>query len=148
MHLGYGDIETQLKDRNANSTFVIISPPASIITSVAISRPIKLLEMPEPLLEFLIKEWSFSPYVIKKGTYKGQDQDVRTALLSTAIMASKDVPEEIVYKITKVILENPERIRKISPTFKSFEPANAVIGTGADLHPGTLKYGKEKGYIK
>jgi TRAP transporter TAXI family solute receptor len=148
MHLGYGDIETQLKDRNANSTFVIISPPASILTSVAISRPIRLLEMPQPLMDFLINDWSFSPSVIAKGTYKGQDQDVPTALLSTAIMVRKDVPEDVVYKITKVIMENPERIRKISPTFKDFTPANAVKGTGADLHPGTMKYAKEKGYIK
>jgi TRAP transporter TAXI family solute receptor len=148
MHLGYGDIETQLKDRNANSTFVIISPPASILTSVAISRPIRLLEMPQPLMDFLIKDWSFSPSVIEKGTYKGQNQDVRTALLSTAIMVRKDVPEDVVYKITKVIMENPERIRKISPTFKDFNPAAAVKGTGADLHPGTMKYAKEKGYIK
>jgi TRAP transporter TAXI family solute receptor len=148
MHLGYGDIETQLKDRNANSTFVIISPPASILTSVAISRPIRLLEMPQPLMDFLINDWSFSPSVIEKGTYKGQDQDVPTALLSTAIMVRKDVPEDVVYKITKVIMENPERIRKISPTFKDFTPANAVKGTGADLHPGTMKYAKEKGYIK
>ena len=148
MHLGYGDIETSLKDRNADATFVIISPPASILTSVAISRPIRLLEMPLPLMDYLVKDWSFSPSVIKAGTYKGQDQDVRTAILSTAIMVSKDVPEDIVYKITKVILENPERIQKISPTFKDFNPADALIGTGADLHPGALKYGREMGYVK
>ena len=148
MHLGYGDIETSLKDRNADATFVIISPPASIITSVAISRPIRLLEMPQPLMDYLINDWSFSPSVIQKGTYKGQDQDVRTALLSTAIMVREDVPEDIVYKITKVILENPERIQKISPTFKDFNPANALKGTGADLHPGVIKIGKEKGYLK
>jgi len=148
MHLGYGDIETSLKDRNSNSTFVIISPPASIITSVAISRPVRLLEMPQPLMDYLANEWSFSPAVIEKGTYKGQDKDVRTALLSTAIMASKDLPEDVVYKITKVILENSDRIRKISPTFKDFDPAKAVIGTGADLHPGAKKFGKEKGYLK
>ena len=148
MHLGYGDIETSLKDRNADATFVIISPPASILTSVAISRPIRLLEMPQPLMDYLVNDWSFSPSVIKKGTYKGQDQDVRTAILSTAIMVRKDVPEDIVYKITKVILENPERIQKISPTFKDFNPANALKGTGADLHPGALKFGKEKGYLK
>ena len=146
-HLGYGDIETSLKDRNADGTFVIISPPASIITSVAISRPIRLLEMPQPLMDYLVNDWSFSPSVIEKGTYKGQDQDVRTALLSTAIMASSELPEDVVYKITKVLLENPDRIRKISPTFKDFEPANAVKGTGSDLHPGALKYAKEKGYL-
>ncbi len=147
MHLGYGDIETSLKDRNADSTFVIISPPASIITSVAISRPIRLLEMPQPLMDYLVNEWSFSPAVIEKGTYKGQDKDVRTALLSTAILVNKDVPEDVVYKITKVILENVDRIRKISPTFKDFDPAKAVIGTGADLHPGAKKFGQEKGYL-
>ena len=148
MHLGYGDIETSLKDRNADATFVIISPPASILTSIAISRPIRLLEMPQPLMDYLVNDWSFSPSVIKAGTYKGQDQDVKTAILSTAIMVRKDVPEDIVYKITKVILENPERIQKISPTFKDFDPAKALIGTGADLHPGALKFGKEKGYLK
>ncbi len=148
MHLGYGDIETQIKDRNADATFVMIAPPASIITSISISRPIQLLEFSMDLRDYLVNDWSFSPAVIKAGTYKGQNDDVRTVALFTAIMANKDVPDNVVYKITRIILENPDRIRKISPAFKNFDPSKAGIGTGGALHPGAMKFYKEKGWVK
>ncbi|MBW1696602.1 MAG: TAXI family TRAP transporter solute-binding subunit [Deltaproteobacteria bacterium] len=148
MHLGYGDIETQIKDRNADATFVMIAPPASIITSISISRPIRLLEFSEELRNYLVNEWSFSPAIIKAGTYKGQDRDVQTVALFTTIMANKDVADDVIYRITKIILENPDRVRKISPAFKPFDPTKAGIGTGGQLHPGALKFYKEKGWIK
>lgn len=148
MHLGYGDIETQIKDRNADATFIMIAPPASIITSVAISRPIRVLEFSDSLKDHLVNDWSFSPAIIKAGTYKGQDSDVQTVALFTVIMASKNAPDDVVYKITKIILENPERVRKISPAFKNFDPTKAGIGTGGELHPGAMKFYKEKGWIK
>jgi len=49
MHLGYGDIETQIKDRNADATFVMIAPPASVLTSISISRPIRVLSFSKEL---------------------------------------------------------------------------------------------------
>jgi len=148
MHLGYGDIETQVKDRNADATFVMIAPPASIITSISISRPIRLLSFSKKLRDYLVNEWSFSPAMIKGGTYKGQDEDVQTVALFTAIMAHKDVPDEVAYKITKIITGNPDRIRAISPAFKNFDPSKAGVGTGGKLHPGALKFYKEKGWVK
>ena len=148
MHLGYGDIETQIKDRNADATFVMIAPPASIITSISISRPIRLLEFSDELRHHLVNDWAFSPAEIKAGTYKGQDNSVKTVALFTAIMANKTVPDDVVYKITKILLDNPERIRKISPAFKNFDPSKAGIGTGGTLHPGAMKFYKEKGWVK
>ncbi|MBW2307153.1 MAG: TAXI family TRAP transporter solute-binding subunit [Deltaproteobacteria bacterium] len=146
MHLGYGDIETQIKDRNADATFVMIAPPASIITSISISRPIRLLSFSKKLRDYLVNEWSFSLAVIKGGTYKGQDEDVETVALFTVIMANKDVPDDVAYKIAKIIADNPDRIRAISPAFKEFDPSRAGIGTGGKLHPGAEKLYKEKGW--
>jgi TRAP transporter TAXI family solute receptor len=148
MHLGYGDIETQIKDRNADATFVMIAPPASIVTSISISRPIRLLGFSDELRDYLVNDWSFSPASIKAGTYKGQDQDVQTVALFTAIMANKKAPDDVIYKITKIILDNPDRVRKISPAFKNFDPSKAGIGTGGELHPGAMKFYKEKGWIQ
>jgi len=68
--------------------------------------------------------------------------------LFTAIMVHKDVPDDAAYEIAKIIAENPDRIRAISPAFKDFDPAMSGIGTGGELHPGAAKFFKEKGWIK
>ena len=100
------------------------------------------------LRDYLVNEWSFSPAVIKAGIYKGQDKDVEMVALFTAIMAHKDVPDEVAYEIAKIIADNPDRIHAISPAFKDFDPSRAGVGTGGTLHPGAEKFFKEKNWIK
>ena len=60
----------------------------------------------------------------------------------------KNVLEDLVYRITKIIYKNEEQARKIYPLTVSFDPARAGFGLGAPLHLGAEKYYKETGYIK
>ncbi len=83
---------------------------------------------------------------IPKGTYKTTDSDVTTFGVMATFVTSADVPEDIVYEVTRAVFENLDDFRKLHPAFKNLDPKQMVTNAlSAPLHPGALKYYKEKG---
>ena len=83
---------------------------------------------------------------IPKGTYKTTDSDVTTFGVMATFVTSADVPEDIVYEVTRAVFENLDDFRKLHPAFKNLDPKQMVTNAlSAPLHAGALKYYKEKG---
>jgi hypothetical protein len=52
----------------------------------------------------------------------------------------------VVYEVTRAVFENIDDFRKLHPAFASLDPKKMVTDAiSAPLHPGALKYYKEKG---
>ena len=68
--------------------------------------------------------------------------------MPVGLASHKDVPDDIVYTFLKALDDYREDIVAGSKAFKGFNPETAWQGTGYDLHPGAIKYYKEKGYMK
>lgn len=62
--------------------------------------------------------------------------------------ANAKVSADVVYRVVKILAENPDRVRKIHDSVKEFDPTTAWKDLGAPLHPGAEKYYREKGWIK
>ena len=85
---------------------------------------------------------------IPKGTYKTTDSDVTTFGVVATIVTSADVDEEIVYEVVRAVFENLDEFRVLHPAFANLEPAKMITdGLSAPLHPGAVKYYKEKGWM-
>jgi TRAP-type uncharacterized transport system substrate-binding protein len=63
-------------------------------------------------------------------------------------MCHASLDEGVVYQITKIICENPERLMNIDKGLKDFSAAEACKDMPVPLHPGAERYYREKGYIK
>ena len=61
------------------------------------------------------------------------------------MVISKDVPEDLVYSMTKAIFENLEKLNSVHPAFGKVTKSTVLNGFGAPLHPGALKYYREIG---
>jgi len=61
------------------------------------------------------------------------------------IICDPNLPEEVVYNVTKALWENMEQIYAINPGFKAGTFENAARNLVVPPHPGALKYYKEKG---
>jgi TRAP transporter TAXI family solute receptor len=59
-----------------------------------------------------------------------------------------DLPEDLVYRMTKVFFEKKDDIAKAHAAGKFIDLANAIQGIAVPIHPGAAKYYKEKGLIK
>jgi len=146
--MGYGDQVTMIKDGHANGVFQNMSAPNSSVIEMGTSREIKLLKFSDKMVEFMNEKYSYSIGKIPAGTYGVVEEDLKSPASIASWIINKNVPEDVIYRITKIICENPEKVQKIHASTKSFDPAEAGFDLGAPLHPGAEKYYKEAGYIK
>ncbi len=149
MHTGYGDQGTMMKDRHVDAIWENIAIPAPVIQDVLISRKIKILPLSQELIKWMTEKYSLSSGEIPAGSYGGVvSQPVPTVLHITSIAVHAAVPEDVVYTITKVLCENPDRVWGIHASAKAFDPKVAWKDLGAPIHKGAEKYYREKGYMK
>jgi len=146
---GYPEIASNLQDRHLDFGFINIAPPASVIQEAAVGRKLILLPFTKEQLEFMKKEMGLGIGVIKKEAYPGVlKEDVPTALTGTVFMVHQKVDPDVTYEITKVLCENASRLPSIAKCMADFKPEIAWKDMPAELHPGAVRYYKEKGYMK
>ena len=76
------------------------------------------------------------------------DGDVQTYGVKATLCTSSDVPEDVVYAITKEVFVNLEEFKTLHPAYTVLTKENMLEGLTAPLHKGALKYYKEAGLIK
>jgi hypothetical protein len=88
--------------------------------------------------------------VVKKGTYPFMAKDYTTIRMSVFLLAGAHVSEEVVYKYVKAIAESEARVQAVGGSLKtSFATAKMVTNpANLPVHPGAMRYYKEKGMMK
>ncbi|WP_192868219.1 TAXI family TRAP transporter solute-binding subunit, partial [Calderihabitans maritimus] len=82
------------------------------------------------------------------GTYEGQDEVARTVSQWAVLYVKKDLPEDLVYQLTKVMYENTEQIAQAHARGKQITIENATKGIApVPFHPGAARYYREKGLL-
>jgi len=90
----------------------------------------------------------YSWATIPKGTYKTTDEDVTTFGVRATFVTSAEVPEDVVYAVTKAVFENLDTFRKLHPAFENLDPKQMISAAlSAPIHEGAKKYYKEKGWM-
>ena len=114
--------------------------------SFSTTTPIRALDMPDDVIAKLVNMGYYARGVIKAGTYKGMDKDADVVVLPVVMIVNKDLPEDVVYEMTKVVWEHFDEIVEAAPFLKVVDPKNVLNGIPVPLHPGAYKYFKEKGF--
>lgn len=143
-HISYSDGTSLFRDRHLDSITQITAVPAAPITEVAASFPVRVLSLrQEKFDELFAINPGINRFIVPAGTYNGQDEDAITVGSMAMLAISKDLPEDVVYDITKVLLENRDKFLSVTVLMNEFTAENAHQSVGLDLHPGSEKYFKE-----
>jgi hypothetical protein len=69
-------------------------------------------------------------------------------VLGTLVTSAKQ-SDEMVYTLVKAVFENFDDLKKLHPALGNLKTDGMIKdGLSAPLHPGALKYYKEKGWMK
>ncbi|NHM28612.1 TAXI family TRAP transporter solute-binding subunit [Desulfofundulus sp. TPOSR] len=149
-YLAYGPSMELLKDDQVDAVMVDAGAPNSSIIDVSTQHDIDILSIePENIRKIREKYPYFSnPVTIPKGTYKGVDKDIITTGSLATLCVRADLPEDVVYNITKTIFEKRDEIAKVHEKGKSINLDTAINGISIPLHPGAERYYKEMGVLK
>jgi len=149
---GYTDAANMLKDGIVDMAAALGAPNVTAFTEAHATKPIRLLPIPEEILKKLEKqEYGYTYNIpIPANTYEGQTEPVPTVTVLGVIIVDKNLDNDTVYKMTKALWENIDRIRKEQPVRgneMSLERAYQGVPSALReyIHPGALKYYKEKG---
>ncbi|HZP79085.1 MAG TPA: TAXI family TRAP transporter solute-binding subunit [Pseudolabrys sp.] len=80
-------------------------------------------------------------------TYQTQEAAVPAAALNNFFVTSADVPDDLVYRMTKAIFANLKEVQAAHPAAKVISLENALIRRPIDIHPGAMRYFKEIGAL-
>jgi TRAP transporter TAXI family solute receptor len=140
---------TALCDNKIDGFFYGVGHPSAAIQDPTTACGAKLVPLTGPAVDALVAAHSYYAKVeIPGGMYANNPKPTPTyGVLATLITSSK-VPDDVVYALVKAVFENFDEFKKLHPAFANLDPKRMVKdGLSAPLHPGAVKYYKEKGWM-
>ncbi|MFM8691584.1 MAG: TAXI family TRAP transporter solute-binding subunit [Limnohabitans sp.] len=139
----------KIKDGNLHATLITAGVPTAAVTDFAQSHALRVIPLSGPEIANLLKEQPYYTQVpLPANTYKGQTAAVPT-LAVMAIWATHDgVPENVAYEVTKALFENTAIMGQVHVQGRNISLTTATSVAGVPLHPGALRYYREKGIVK
>jgi uncharacterized protein len=71
-----------------------------------------------------------------------------TVQAPTVLIAHAKTPPDVVYKITKAIVEGREDFTRVTAAMKGVTAKDMAANHGQPIHPGAEKYYREAGLLK
>jgi uncharacterized protein len=138
-----------LGDNKVDAIIYTVGNPNGSIQEAVSTVEAHLVPVTGPEIDKLIAD---NPYyakaVIPGGMYPGTPDDVETFGVKATFVTSADVPDDVVYEVVKAVFDNFDRFKKLHPAFENLKEEEMIKdGLSAPLHPGAIKYYKERGWM-
>ena len=148
-YISYSDGMSALTDGKCDAVVVQSAYPASSITELTVTRKdVIILEIEEEMRKKILESYPFySETIIPRGVY-GTTEDISVIHLSNMVVCRADLPEGLVYDMTKAFMENVDKIQQSNPAAKDLSAETAAQNLPIPLHPGAERYFKEIGVLQ
>ena len=100
----------------------------------------------EQLTEFLNQNPDHVEFTIESGTYSKQEDEITTVGVKAAVITMEDTDEELIYEITKSLLDDNRDLSEYHPAGAEFNFDDALDGMEIPLHDGALRYFEENNH--
>lgn len=144
--LSFTETANALRDNIIQIGVWSVGPGTSSILDLSTTHDINILPFtPEQTKKILASKDTYASVELAGGIYRGVDAPVPTIGVWNVMICQKSLDTELVYKLAKALFENKAYLMKIHPSAAYTTPENTVKYSSIPLHPGTIKYLKEKG---
>lgn len=138
-----------LCDNKVDAIIFTVGHPNGSIKEATTTCETVLVPVTGAAIEKLVND---NPYyawaTIPGGMYAGNKDATKTFGVRATFVSSAKVPDVVVYEIVKAVFDNMRRFRRMHPAFRNLDPKSMIKdGLSAPLHPGAVKYYKEKGWM-
>jgi TRAP transporter TAXI family solute receptor len=145
-HVSYSDSVALMKDGHIDAFAGLTSYPQASFLDLEFSPGIRLLPVDEAVLDKILKRNpGYIRVDITPDHYKSVAKPIPTLGAVTVMIVSKDLPDDVVYAMTKSLWENHGEFVKVKDTWNSVKLENALLGAAVPVHPGAKKFYDEKG---
>jgi len=145
-YLPFAESVDLMKNRQLNATLQSAGLGVASLKDLSTSTEITVVSVPKNVVDKIGPP--FVSVTIPANTYTGQDKDVPTAAVVNYLVTSSAVSDDLAYQMTKLIFESLPELANAHAAGKEIKLEGAASGSPVPLHPGAIRYYKEKGLIK
>ncbi len=140
---------TALCDNKIDGFFYGVGHPSAAIQDPTIACGAKLISLTGPAVDTLLKEHPYyARATIPGGMYANNPNPTETYGVLATVVTSAKVADTTVYALVKAVFDNFDEFKKLHPAFALLDPKAMIKnGLSAPLHPGAIKFYKEKGWM-
>ncbi|MFP3911043.1 MAG: TAXI family TRAP transporter solute-binding subunit [Desulfobacteraceae bacterium] len=144
--LSFTENANALRDGNIKLGSWCVGPGTSSIMDLATTHDIRIIPFtPEQTQKILDHKATYSAVDLAGGVYNGVDEPVPTVGVWNVMICQKSLDTDLVYELVKALYAHNDMLCKIHPSAAYTTAENAAKYSPIPLHPGTIKYLKEKG---
>ncbi len=138
-----------LCDNKIDGFFYGVGHPSAAIQDPTTTCDAKLVPLTGKAVDELLAKYPYySKATIPGGMYAANPDDTVTYGVRALLVTRADTPDDVVYNLVKAVFDNFDDFKKLHPAFANLDPKEMVKdGITTDLHPGAVKYYKEKGWL-
>lgn len=149
--MGYNDAAAAFGNNQLDAFWIFAGYPVGAVIMAAQTNDIALIDVDADAEAsgFYKKYPYFAKLAVPAGTYKGVDTKTPAFQDSALWVANKNVSDDVVYQLLSAIYTDEGLAHMVAQkkTFKSMSVANGVTGIVTQMHPGAIKFWKEKGVL-
>jgi len=144
--LSFVENANALRDGTIDVGIWCVGPPTSSIMDLATTHDIYPIPFSQEEIDKVLGKYKYyAPSEIPAGAYEGVEEDVATVSVWNVVICNSDLSEDLVYNLAKAAFEHQDYLMQVYPGAKYTTAENAAKYSPIPLHPGTVKYMKEKG---
>ncbi len=149
--MGYNDAAQAFGNNQLDAFWLFTAFPSGAVIQAAQTNDIELINVGKDAEDsgYFKKYPYFGKLSVPAGTYKGVDHDTPSFFDSALWVANKDVPDDVVYDVLSRIFTDKGLAHMVGQkkTFKAMKVKDGIKGIVTPLHPGAIKFWKEKGIM-
>ncbi|MDR1946704.1 MAG: TAXI family TRAP transporter solute-binding subunit [Desulfovibrio sp.] len=144
---GFGNAAAKMKDGHIDASCAVLSVPASSIVELKTGMDLSYVNISDAELAKLREAHPFfTRFSIPAGTYSNTSS-IETVTCQAALYCRADMDEETAYLITKIFYEHGSEVAAAHAAGKSIQLKTALDGITTPLHPGAIRFYKEKNIV-
>jgi len=137
-NLDFGESADGLQSGQIDAAFITAGTPTGAVEALNATTKINIIGMDAGKADELIAKYPYyAKDTVKAGTY-GIAKDTETVSVLAMLAVKKDLPEDVVYSMTKAIYDNKDKISH--PKGQFIKAETGLQGINIDVHPGAQKY--------
>jgi len=152
--LGWDSAAQAFQDRNIDVYFNTTNAPSPVLSQVALTNQVRFLGIEKsafesnPEVKALTSRPGYRMGVLPVGTYgenQANTEDVYTISVNVGLATRKDMPDDVIYQMTKTYWEHVKADIASSPWLRNIKVENAFDDLNMPVHPGAARYYREIG---
>lgn len=137
-NLDFGESQESIQSGQIDAAFITAGTPTGAVEGLNAVAKVHIVPIEDDKADALIEKYPYyAKEVIPAGTY-GSKEEIKAVSVGAMLVVKKELPEDLVYEITKAIFDNAESLQHDKA--KYIKKETGLEGVGTEIHPGAQKY--------